>query len=157
MMLWARKVLPQAVSRSVDWSELDDVVLQASPLVQKRTVKRMEELVEVTSQDPMDVPRANALMRQLFRWAVIDPTKRRIELHWQIAAAHDLVSDGAMASEAAITLGIMFCMGSAAQLIEAERATVPGQVGRGHFRIWHKADIDPDAFECPLSGVKQAF
>jgi DNA invertase Pin-like site-specific DNA recombinase len=64
-------------------SELEDLVFQASPLVQKRTVKRMEELVEVTSQEPLDVARANALMRQLFKLVVIDPTERHIQLHWQ--------------------------------------------------------------------------
>jgi hypothetical protein len=72
-------------------NELDAVILQASPLVQKRTVKRMEELVEVTSQEPMDVARANALMRQLFKWVVIDPTQRHIELHWQSVQEYELV------------------------------------------------------------------
>lgn len=72
-------------------SELDDVIMQASPLVQKRIVKRMEELVEVTSQDPMDVARANALMRQLFERVEIDPTKRHIQLHWQSVPDYYLV------------------------------------------------------------------
>lgn len=73
-------------------SELDDVVFQASPLVQMRTAKRMEELVEVTSQDPMDVARANALMRQLFKWVQIDPNKRHISLHWLTVPDFELLS-----------------------------------------------------------------
>ena len=71
-------------------SALDAVITQASPLVQ--TVKRMGELVEVTSQEPMDVPRANALMRQLFKCVVIDPTRRHISLWWQSVPDFELVS-----------------------------------------------------------------
>jgi hypothetical protein len=62
--------------------ELDDVIAQASPLVQKRIVKRSQELVEVAAQVPLDVNRANALMRQLFERVVIDAHRRHIELWW---------------------------------------------------------------------------
>lgn len=55
-------------------------------------MKRMEELVEVTSQEPMDVARANALMRQLFKYVEIDPTKRHITLWWLSVPDSEMVS-----------------------------------------------------------------
>ena len=72
----------EATKRELD-ERIDMLLYQHSPLVQQGVTKAMDRLTAVLECNPIDMPLANAIMRQLFSEVLIDPVKGELLMRWR--------------------------------------------------------------------------